>query len=155
MLTETTDIFTIRLNGDGETEFHKFFILFKDTEDQYLKDDLDRIVSAIEKIAQNGALESYFRVEGKMSDRVCAIPLLITRRNTAEHGTLRLYCLRVSKSLLIVGGGGLKVSRTYEQDNNLSSVVSLLQAVDEKLMALEQNGINLNEELEQVVIDLD
>lgn len=155
LLTETTDIFTIRLNGEDETEFHKFFILFKDTEDKYLKDDLDRIIAAIDKIAQNGALENYFRLEGKMKDRVCAIPLLISRRNVAEHGTLRLFCLRVSESLLIVGGGGLKLSRTYEQDDNLSSMVSLLQAVDEKLVALEKKGINLNEELEQVVIDIE
>lgn len=155
LLTETTDIFTIRLNGEDETEFHKFFILFKDTKDKYLKDDLDRIIAAIDKIASNGALENYFRVEGKMKDRVCAIPLLISRRNASEHGTLRLFCLRVSESLIIVGGGGLKLSRTYEQDDNLASVVSLLQAVDEKLVELEKNGINLNEELEQIVVDID
>ena len=37
-----------------------------------MKDDLARIVKAVEKIVTYGALESFFRVEGGMSDRVCA-----------------------------------------------------------------------------------
>lgn len=74
ILTDSTDIFTIKIDDANETEFKKFFVLFKDTEDSFIKEDMDMILAAIEKIAQNGALESYFRLEGKMSDRICAIP---------------------------------------------------------------------------------
>ena len=114
MLTEKSDIYAIRINDEKETELRKFIVLFKDSEDAYLKDDFDRILAAIEKIAQNGALESYFRYEGGINDRVNAIPLLIKPRNKKEHGTLRLYCIRISETLLIVGGGGLKVTDKYE-----------------------------------------
>lgn len=48
---------------------------------------------------ENGAaLERYFRYEGKMSDNVVALPTFRT--------SLRLYCLRMSDSVLIVGNGG-------------------------------------------------
>ena len=43
---------------------------------------------------ENGAaLERYFRYEGKMSDNVVALPTFRT--------SLRLYCLRMSDSVLI------------------------------------------------------
>ena len=61
ILTDTTDIFTIRIDDEKETEYRKFFVMFKDTKDSFLKEDLERILAAIEKIAVNGALESYFR----------------------------------------------------------------------------------------------
>lgn len=86
-LTETTDIFTIRVDG-GVSEFEKFLLLFKDTDDPLLKDDLEKILVAIGNISQYGALESYFRIEGKMNDRICAMPLLIKPRDKSKHGTL-------------------------------------------------------------------
>ena len=60
MLTDKSDIYSIRIDDDKDTELRKFIVIFKDNEDDYLKDDFDRILAAIEKIAQNGALESYF-----------------------------------------------------------------------------------------------
>ena len=69
-LTEAADIFTIRVD-EGVSEFNKFLVLFKDIEDPFLKDDFNKIIAAINIILQNGALESYFRIEGKMSDRIC------------------------------------------------------------------------------------
>ncbi len=33
---------------------------------------------------------------------------------------LRLYCLRLSDRILILGNGGVKKSMTYEQDSELS-----------------------------------
>ena len=38
--------------------------------------DLMRIVALINKIADMGALERYFRPEGKLKDGVCALPVL-------------------------------------------------------------------------------
>ena len=155
VLTETSDIFTIRIEGEKDTEFRKFFILFKDSEDPYLKEDFDRILLAIEKISQNGALESYFRVEGKMNDRVCAIPLLIRPRNHSLHGTLRLYCIRVSDDLLIVGGGGLKSTRTYEDDEALLKHVVLLRDIDSALSAIEADGVMIKNDLFNIIVEID
>jgi hypothetical protein len=120
-----------------------------------LKDDFNKIIAAINKILQNGALESYFRIEGKMSDRICAIPLLITPRDKSKHGTLRLYCIRMSDSLLIIGGGGLKVTDTYQENETLVRHVSTLQMIDSRLADVEKSGLDLHKELFNIVIDID
>ena len=153
-LTEVADVFAIRID-EGYPEFKKFFVSFRETEDPLLKDDLDRIQYAIEKITKTGALESYFRFEGKMSDRVCAIPLLIAPRDKSKHGTLRLYCIRVSDSLLILGGGGLKVTETYHEDEMLAKHVSTLQAIDSRLVEIEKCGLDLHKELLNITIEID
>ena len=155
MLTEKSDIYSIRINDDKDTELRKFIVLFKDSENIYVKDDFDRILAAIEKIAQNGALESYFRYEGGIHDRVCAIPLLIRPRDKKKHGTLRLYCIRISDTLLIVGGGGLKVTDTYEENAQLLEHVSRLQAIDAQLNSLEKKGLQLEDSVMNITIQID
>ena len=90
-----------------------------------------------------------------MNDRICAIPLLIKPRDKSKHGTLRLYCIRVSNNLLIIGGGGLKVSDKYQENDVLAKHVSTLQAIDSKLKELEKGGADLNSELFNVVIEID
>lgn len=155
LLTDRTDIFTIRIDGAEKSEFQKFLIMFKDNGDPYLRNDMDRILAAIEKISQNGALESYFRNEGKMSDRVGAIPLLIQSRNKALHGTLRLYCIRISDTLLIIGGGGLKKTDSYEEDKVLLSHVQTLQEIDSKIMCMEHDGMNPKDDLVNITIQID
>ena len=155
MLTEKSDIYSIRINDDKETEFRKFIVLFKDSKDAYLKDDFDRILAAIEKIAQNGALESFFRYEGGINDRVQAIPLLIKPRNKKKHGTLRLYCIRISETLVIVGGGGLKVTDTYEENSLLLEHVSRLQEIDAQLSSMEKEGIKLGDHIMNITIQID
>lgn len=153
ILTDVTDIFTIRIDNDTLTEFHKFLIMFKDTPNPYLKDDLFRIESAIKQIAQNGALESLFRPEGKMSDRVCAMPLLIKSRSK-NIGTLRLYCIRISDKLLILGGGGLKTTDSYEQDDILNKKVEDLQLIDKEIANLEKRTI-IEDAIYNITIEID
>lgn len=92
--------------GD-ETEFEKFVMKFKD--DAERKQDLQVILNAIQKmLSASGFLERYFRLEGRMQDHMVALPI--------ERGKLRLYCLRMSDSVLIVGNGGIKNTRTYDED---------------------------------------
>jgi hypothetical protein len=57
-----------------------------------------------------------------MSDRVCALPVV--------KSNLRLYCLRLSNSILILGNGGIKKSRTYNEDDELRGYVVTLQNFD-------------------------
>lgn len=106
LLTEKADVFSIRLNGNVRTETEEFLIEYKDTASLQLKKDLDSILTSINGIGNEGALESFFRPEGNFSDRVCAMPLLTSSRRKDKCGTLRLYCIRMSDSLLILGGGG-------------------------------------------------
>jgi len=83
---------------------------------------LARIAKFVESIADLGALERFFRPEGKMSDRVCALPVV--------KSSLRLYCLRLSDSILILGNGGIKKTQTYNEDEELLGYVVTLQNFD-------------------------
>lgn len=154
LLTEVTDIFSIRIDGDRLSEVQKFLVMFKDTSDPVLQDDMAKILTGLSEIANNGALERFFRFEGKMSDRVVAIPLYIVPRDHSKHGTLRLYCIRVSDKLLIVGGGGLKTTQTPEEDPVLSSHIETLQSIDKRLNELGEKG-NINDMLFNLTVEID
>ena len=154
-LGEAAEIYSIRIDDDKYNEYQKFFIFFKDTSNYYLKDDFDRITTAIEKIARQGALERLLRPgEGKIKDRVCAIPEEIIRRNKKKNGTLRLYCLRISDKLLIIGSGGEKRTDSYN-NTEIEPLVTTLQAVDKELFLLERKGHNIEEELINLTVYID
>ena len=113
-------LYTIQFLSEDETEFEKFYNKFKDEVD--FNPDLMRIVGFLNKIADFGALERFFRPEGKMNDNVVALPVVTSK--------LRLYCLRLSDKILILGNGGVKKFKTYEQDSELSGYVLTLQKFD-------------------------
>lgn len=154
-LTEVADIYSIKIEGKENTEFKEFMINFKDNGITSINDDFNRILKSIQTIMSNGAKEQYFRPEGKMLDRVCALPLYTTPRKHKEIGTLRLYCIRISDRLLILGGGGEKKTKTYDEDELLSATVSTLQNIDSELRKLEKNGIDLYQTITNLTINID
>lgn len=154
LLTEKADVFSIRLSGESMSEFNKFYIRFKDTDDTYLLNDLNRILATIKAIGLKGALENETRPEGKMQDRICAIPLITEPRDKQKHGTLRLYCIRISEKLFIVGGG-IKKNQTYQENSGLADQVLLLQQIDKKLLALEADGEDLTQAIYNLTLELD
>ena len=85
-----------------------------------------------------GFLERYFRPEGKFRDNVCALPI--------ESGRLRLYCLRLSDSVLIAGNGGVKAVRRYEDCDELNGYVLTLQKLDDALRLAIRKGEVIIEE---------
>lgn len=85
-----------------------------------------------------GFLERYFRPEGKMNDHVCAVPI--------ETSHLRLYCLRLSDSVLIAGNGGVKDARRYQDCPELAGYVISLQKLDEAIkIAVKKGNITIEE----------
>lgn len=153
-LTEVVEIFTIRINEKGNTETHEFILMFKNSDNQYLKDDFGRIFQTLRNISENGANENLFRPEGSVSDRVCALPLITGRRSRHSNGTLRLYCIRISDQLLILGGGGEKTTQTYQEDPILNEQVHTLQQIDKALSDLENDGMDLNKEIINLTINI-
>ena len=107
-------------------------VLFKIYRRCSINRDLLRIVQLLDKIAEEGALERFFRPEGKMRDSVVALPVLRSK--------LRLYCLRLSDRILVLGNGGVKNSRTYQEDDSLRGYVLTLQRVEELLKEGERDG---------------
>lgn len=103
---------------------------YKDSPDDLLKDDFDRIIKMISKILEHGALERLFRTnESKMRDHVVSIPLDIRPRK--NHDTLRLYCIRISEEILIIGNGGIKKQKYNDNIETLSHVQNLARLEQE------------------------
>lgn len=109
--------------SDEQSEFEKFVSKFR--QDAELNPDFQAIMRFVEQILSNGALERYFRREGKMSDSVVALPVLKSK--------LRLYCLRLTDKILILGNGDVKRSRAYEEDDTLQGYVIDLQRFERLL----------------------
>ncbi|MBO7082604.1 MAG: hypothetical protein J6W30_02025 [Bacteroidales bacterium] len=123
-------MYTIQFTGEELSEYEKFVQRFKVSAE--LKRDYQIIIYALSKIANNGAMERYFRPEGKMNDNVCALPV--------DSGKLRLYCLRITDKILIIGNGGLKTTKTYEESEELLGYVMDLQKFDKLIKSEVANG---------------
>ena len=67
-----------------------------------------------------------------MNDNVKALAI--------DSRKLRLYCLRISDQILILGNGGIKTTRTYEEDSKLSGYVMDLQTFDKVLLNAQKSG---------------
>lgn len=123
-------LYSIQFSSEDDTEYERFYAKF--IKDAKLNTDLLRIVQIVDKIAEEGALERYFRPEGKMRDSVVALPVLSSK--------LRLYCLRLSNGILVLGNGGIKNSRTYNEDDSLRGYVLTLQKFEELLKEGQRDG---------------
>lgn len=66
---------------------------------------------------------------------------------------MRLYCLRMSDQILIVGNGGVKTTRTYNEDPILSGYVLDLQKFEKLIRAGIKNGALSIEEKEIIGVD--
>lgn len=128
--TENCTLYSIQFLTESESEYERFYAKF--IEDAQLNPDLLRIVQIVDRIAEQGALERFFRPEGKMKDSVVALPVFKSK--------LRLYCLRLSDKILVLGNGGVKNSRTYEEDDSLRGYVLTLQKFEELLKEGEREG---------------
>ena len=137
---EEVSLYSPRFEGEEYTEFEKFLLTYKDTHTE----DVQILIRRIDIIKRNGAEDRYFRYEGTMRDRVMALPSHLDSTN------LRLYCLNISHKVLILGNGGLKTTKTYQEDTTLHKAVQILQKIDIEIRKLENknivtiNGTNLN-----------
>lgn len=128
--TENCTIYSIQFLSKDESEFECFYAKFRN--EAVYNEDFERLLNIIGRIADFGAFERFFRPEGKMSDRVCALPALKSR--------LQLYCLRLSDKILILGNGGVKNTRTYNEDDTLKGYVITLQNFDKLITEGINNG---------------
>lgn len=126
---DRVNFYTLRFPNE-DTEVDKFLNQFP--EGCEYDDDIDIIIKWIDQIGKRGALERYFRPEGKQNDQVFAIPI--------ETTSLRLYVIRLNEQIIVLGNGGIKTTRTYNEDPNLRDCVELLQKVDRYIKTRIQKG---------------
>lgn len=107
--------YTVRWQDAEQSETEKFFTKFKN--DNRLKTSLQELAKFLEVVIgeKYGALEHFFRPENKAQ----ALPPSGTYRVdevTINYGQfpLRLYCLRISESLVVLFNGGEKTSETAQ-----------------------------------------
>lgn len=96
-------------------------------------EEIDVIISWIDKIAETGALERYFRPEGRYGDGVGVIPIDVGNK-------LRLYCLRLTDKILVFGNGGVKDAERWEESETLAPYVKLLIDTSQFISSRIQNG---------------
>ena len=124
-------LYSPRFEGEQYTEFEKFLLAFKE---QY-PDDVKQIVYRLDIAKREGAQDRHFRYEGKMGDRVMALP------SHLETTSLRLYLLNIQSRILILGNGGLKSTAKYQEDANLNKCVETLQKIDIELKLREKKKV--------------
>jgi hypothetical protein len=141
--SERATLYSISFEMDGTTEFEKFVEEFESN--SVYNQDYQRIIAALQVILQKGALERFFRPEGKMDDHVQAIPI--------GGGRLRLYCLRISEQIVILGNGGVKTTASYQQDPKLFGYVMDLQRFERILKENIDKGYVSIEERELIGVE--
>lgn len=98
---QKANFYTIRFENDEISETDSFIARFE--EDPEHCNDLGIILQWIATMGEEkGTLERYFRPERKAQ----AIPIVTSG--------LRLYCIRISDELVILGNGGIKESQKVQ-----------------------------------------
>jgi len=125
-------VYTVKLS-DGTDLFDQFL---EENIGGY-NEDVNDILKRLRSIAtKTGAQEHFFKLhEGKPGDGVCAL-------YDTPNKHLRLYCIRMGNAVVIIGGGGPKKTRAYQEDPKLNHEANLLQEVS-KVITDEMKANNL------------
>ncbi len=122
-------LYSVRFEGEEQSELDKFL------EDRMVQAsrEFDSLVSRLEDMVDSfGFKEHFFKIrEGSIRDSLAAFHY--------DNGPLRLFCLRWSSVLLIAGSGGIKRTRTYQDDGVLRDAAEILQRVDELIQARQKS----------------
>lgn len=127
---QAANFYSVHLGDEELSELERFFEKFP--EGSVYDEDIDTIISWLDHIGRSGALERYFRFEGKYGDGVSAIPI--------ETNNLRLYCIRLSDRILVFGNGGVKDSATWQESETLAQYVELLMDTSRFISSRIENG---------------
>ena len=129
--SDNVSIYSPKYDGETQTEFEKFMSDNGSLSHPQLKKDFDSIIAVIKKMVEDcGARENLFRLEGK---NIKAIPLFIEQRRKRGIGTLRLYCIRLSERILVIGNGGIKKVSKYQDDPVLLDIVDKLRSIEHQI----------------------
>ena len=100
----STTVYSIHFDGKENNETDDFILRFQ--ENPEYREDYQTIIRYIQKIGETGALERYFRPERKAK----AIPIVSSK--------LRLYGIRISDQIIILGNGDIKTAKKVKNCPN-------------------------------------
>lgn len=132
--TEQVCMYSPKYDGETQNEFRKFLLDNRSYKHPQLQKFFDAILSVIEKMGETGALERYFRPEG---GNIKAVPIYVSiPRINKKVGKMRLYCIRLSDKLLILGNGAVTTSQSYEDDPALLAIIGQLREIERQIKVL-------------------
>ncbi len=121
-------LYSLRFDGEKETELAKFLQSQLLREEKGFNEIVQRLSSMTDRL---GFREQFFEMnEGLLTDSIAAL----------KQRRIRLYCLRWSSILVIVGTGGIKTAQTYQKDIALKNIVPELQELDKLILRRQRSG---------------
>lgn len=123
-------IYSPRFAGETDSEFFKFV----NANVKKHKKGIQTILTRIEKIQECSLEDRHIRYEGRRRDRVAALP------SHFDVCPLRVYILCISEQIIVLGGGGVKGTRTYNESPELSEYVRKMQILDEEIRKRQNSG---------------
>lgn len=117
---ENVNFYTLRRSENESSETEQFFRKF--AVNSTFKFEIDVLLNVLQKFTKEGVLQRRLRPEGQ---NIYAIPITISR--------LRLYLYFLNSSLIILGNGGIKKTRTYQEDPLLNKIVMDLKMISVEL----------------------
>lgn len=126
-------IYSVVLDNEEETLLEQFFDEYRDNE---LAQAMYNKIAAMAK--RTGCRREYFREgEGNFGDGVVALAI----------GNLRLYGIYFNQTLVLLGSGGVKNVRTYQEDPELNKKVKQIKSVASEInKAILEKGISISED---------
>ena len=115
--------FTVRFEDEDMSETDKFFNSFVDN--HLYKTELNKLIAFIEYLGENlGADQDFFRHERLAQalppERRSMHRYRLLEFIETDHYDFRLYCLRLSNSVVILFNGGLKTANNPENCPNVA-----------------------------------
>ena len=125
-------IYSVRIEDDVDTLLEKFVA---ENIPSY-RDEVRELLLRLQQIGHHtGARETFFKPnEGKPGDGIEAL-------YDAADKHLRLYCIRNGRVAVIVGGGGPKTTRTWQEDPKLKFENELLQRLSKTITQALLQGV--------------
>lgn len=117
-------VYTIRFDGEVVSLFETFLLKHENS----FKDELNNILQRLITIGtKTGARAHYFKNwEGRPGDGVAAL-------YDSPNKKLRLYCIRFSNAIVILGSGGEKNVRTLQENEQLKAANYFLRQLSKEI----------------------
>lgn len=123
-------IYTIRIGNNENTLFEDF--LEKNIDN--FPSEISNILDRLKVIGERGAFDSFFKLnEGKVGDGLAALYEVPTKK-------FRLYLIKYSESYIILGSGGVKNVRTWQEDEILNAENKKLQFISKRITERMKEG---------------
>lgn len=94
--------------------------------------ELKLIYNALDIISEDGIADHYFVFEGR-ADAMPRVKNAIKKANKKDFG-LRLYCIRLTEKILILGNGDIKTKKDPEDCKNVDTHFFNIQKIADKLL---------------------